>query len=183
MKQLPNVVVEQFPFLVAVSGLGMHKAMMDQFLHLCVKGILFGTYCSSINEIKMTKYWRTHLSYVDRLWDHVKGRRKFGTDNQFAPQPFYQYKSVGEYNGILLKPRLLRKLFLQVMSTMEEYLQESFQLHPDESESSDHSFKYAKGISAGNRQGKPYGCTYDSVSLNGKITFNWMCPTALGVSL
>ena len=80
-----------------------------------VKGILFGTYCSSINEIKMTKYWRTHLSYVDRLWDYVKGHKSFGTDDQFVPQPFYQYKSVGEYNGILLKPRLLRKLFLQVL--------------------------------------------------------------------
>lgn len=171
MGQLPNVVVEQFPFLPTASGIGIHKSMMHQFLYLCTKGILFGTYCNAINEMKMTKYWSTHCTYLDRLHDKAKGFGDF-----FVPMPFYPFQSVGEYNGILLKPSLMRKLFLQVMNTFEKYLQESFQLCSDESESSDHTFKFAKMISCF-RAGKVFLASYDSISLAGLCTFNRLCHT------
>ena len=72
MSQLPNAISEMFPFLATASGLGIHESMMYQFLHLCTKGILFGTYCGSINEAKMTRYWKNHLCYLDRLSDKIK---------------------------------------------------------------------------------------------------------------
>jgi hypothetical protein len=118
MAQLPNVVVERFPFFTSVSGIGLHQTMMQQFLHLCIKGILFGTYCASINEIKNVRYWKDHLSYLDVLSDKAQGRAALvaaaDVNDWFVPQPFYPFKSPGEYNGILLKPRLLRNLFLRV---------------------------------------------------------------------
>jgi hypothetical protein len=121
MAQLPNVVVDMFPFLATVSGIGMHEAMVHQFLHLCVKGILFGTYSASINEIKTVRYWKDHLSYLDVLSDKVKGRSALveaGATDYFVPQPFYPFKSPGEYNGILLKPKLVRSIFLRVRSLL-----------------------------------------------------------------
>jgi hypothetical protein len=121
MAQLPNVVVDRFPFLATVSGIGMHEAMVHQFLHLCVKGILFGTYSASINEIKTVRYWKDHLSYLDVLSDKVKGRSALveaGATDYFVPQPFYPFKSPGEYNGILLKPKLVRSIFLRVRSLL-----------------------------------------------------------------
>lgn len=68
--------------------------------------------------------------------------------NQVVLKPFYQCKSVECYNGIELKPRLLRTLFMQVIGSLEEVTQISFHLHPDESEAADHTFKLAKMISA-----------------------------------
>ena len=56
------------------------------------------------------------------------------------------------------------------MSSLEQYMQYSFQLNPDESEASDHSFKFAKQIYAGGRQ--VFTATYDSMALSGKCTFN-----------
>ena len=44
-------------------------------------------------------------------------------------------------------------------------MQESFQLHPDEGESSDHSFRTAARVKTFFRTGKVYSATYDSLSL------------------
>lgn len=65
----------------------------------------------------------------------------------------------------------------QVMRTLEDYLQASFQLNLDESESPDHSFKFAKMIMSFVRCGKIWTGTYDSVSLKGLITMNFFCHT------
>ena len=173
MEQLPSAVVESFPFMVTASGIGMHRAMMFQFLFLATKGVLFSTYAKSINEMKMARYWTTHGVYLDLLADTVVAKTKLKTMDDFTPRPFPPYKSVGEYNGILLKPRLLKKLFLQFMRSRETYMQESFQLHPDESEASDHSFKFAKQVTVFNRGGRVWLCTYDSMSLGGNCTFNF----------
>lgn len=171
MAQLPTVIAEKFPYLVTPSGLGIHQAMMEQFLPLSVKGILFGTYCSSINEMKMTEHWRTHCNYLDLLSDTMK------IQTSMVPKPFFSYKSIGYYNGIKFRPSLLRKLFLQIMGSWETYLQESFQMHPDESESSDHTFKFVKMIAASKRAGKVFLASYDSISLAGMCTFNRLVHT------
>lgn len=63
------------------------------------------------------------------------------------------------------------------MLNLEKYLQTSFQLHPDESESSDHSFKFASQISASIRMGKVYTASYDSVGLAGMCNFNRLVHT------
>jgi hypothetical protein len=118
LAQLPNPAIENFPFLTTASGLGLHKSMMHQFIHLCIKGVLFGTYCASINEARMVQFHQTHLSYLDVLHDVVERRSNMpgsGTeDDTFVPKPFFPFSSPGSYNGILLKPSLLRHLFIRV---------------------------------------------------------------------
>lgn len=71
------------------------------------------------------------------LSDMAKGVNAYNGLREVALKPFYPYKSIGHYNGIVLKPRLLQTLILQVVGSMEEYMQISFQLHPDESEAAD----------------------------------------------
>ena len=51
MKQLPNAVTESFPFLMTASGLGMHESLMQMFMVLCTKGILFSTFAASVNAV------------------------------------------------------------------------------------------------------------------------------------
>ena len=68
-------------------------------------------------------------------------------------------------------------LWPQVMYTLEPYLQNKFQLSPDESEASDHSFKFANMISASIRTGKVFMASYDSLSLSGMCTFNRLVHT------
>lgn len=63
------------------------------------------------------------------------------------------------------------------MRTSESYMQESFQLHPDEGESSDHSFKAAGRVKTFFRTGKVYSASYDSLSLHGFVNFNRFCHT------
>ena len=89
MAQLPNILVEQFPFLVTPSGLGIHRSMMLQFLHLCTKGILFGTFCNGINEMKKYKYWTSNMCYLDRLSDVITNPllAAMGMDEQVECQP------------------------------------------------------------------------------------------------
>lgn len=50
-------------------------------------------------------------------------------------------------------------------------------MHPDESESSDHTFKFAKMIAASKRAGKVFLASYDSISLAGMCTFNRLVHT------
>ena len=114
MVQLPTAVTEKFPFLVTDGGLGMHVSMIRQFICLCTKGILFSTFCDSINEPKMTRYWEKHANYLDTLKDHTANSIEGHSSMGFVKRPFPPYVSPGEYNGVLLKPGLVRKLFLQV---------------------------------------------------------------------
>jgi hypothetical protein len=145
--------------------------------------------------------------YLDVLHDIVESRSKLpgagGAHDQFVPTPFYPFESPGEYNGMLLKPGLVQTIFLrvslgsrllytamiydltfpmnyfnlQVMTNLETYLQNSFQMHPDEREWSDPLFKFADMLFAAIRAGKVFTATYDSISLAGKANFNRLVHT------
>ena len=64
---------------------------------------------------------------------------------------------------------------MKSMEAMEEYMQLSFQMNLDESESPDHSFKFAKMIKSVIRTGRIWNGTYDSISLSGLVTMNFFC--------
>ena len=177
MAQLPTVVASRFPFVATVRGLGIHQSMMYQFLCLATKGVLFSTYCRSVNEAKETRYWQQHASYLDSLAEYMEGRNNLGGEDFFVAKPFCAYQTIGEYNGIRLKPSLLKNLFVKVMEVMEDYLQESFQLHVDEGIQADHTFKFAKMIMAAIRKGKVFHASYDALGLDGFINFNRLTHT------
>lgn len=63
------------------------------------------------------------------------------------------------------------------MNSLEPYLQNSFQMHPDESEAPDHSHKVANIISASGKKGKLFFASYDTISLRGFCNFNRMTHT------
>jgi len=109
LDQLPTPIVECFPFLTTAKGQGIHEMMMHQFLNLAMKGILFGTYCASINEMKRMQYSMQHISYLDHLAAYVAGRIEYA---DVVVQPFAPFGSPGEYHGVELRPKLLRTLFL-----------------------------------------------------------------------
>ena len=72
----------------------------------------------------------------------------------------------------------MRKLFLQVMHQWEPYFQESFQLHADKADNSDHTFKFAAMIKApSNRAGQTYSTNYDSLSNHGMVNINMFTHT------
>ena len=103
MKQLPNAVTESFPFLMTASGLGMHESLMQMFMVLCTKGILFSTFAASVNAAKKFKYWRSHLNYLDKVYDKTSKTERLQVQSSFHPMPFSPYDYAGEYNGIDLK--------------------------------------------------------------------------------
>ena len=203
LSQLPTVVNERFPFLTAISGLGMHEAMMCHFLHLVTKGVMFGTYATSINEIKNVPHCQQHVSHLDNMSDYLSARAELGVDAKelLVPMPFPPCQLVGEHNGIELKPRLLKKLFirvssqieiprqccsmecgeltalLQTLDTLENYLQNLFQLKCCEGIQADHTFKCAAMIMAAIRKGKVFHASYDAVGLNGYVNFNRLTHT------
>lgn len=115
MQQLPTVVVEHFPFLTTRGGLGLHNSVMDTFMYLCTKGVLFGSFCQAVNEGRKRKYFQDHCSYLDIKHDEQMQRDNNPTFEDFSvAMPFSTFEDPGEYNGILLKPGLLRYLFLEV---------------------------------------------------------------------
>jgi hypothetical protein len=58
-----------------------------------------------------------------------------------------------------------------MMTDLETCLQNSFQMHPDKSESSDHSFKFVDVIFAAIGFGKAFTARHNSMSLAGKANF------------
>jgi hypothetical protein len=49
LSQVPTPVAECFPFVTVRGGLGIHEALLYQFMYLVMKGVLFGSWCQSIN--------------------------------------------------------------------------------------------------------------------------------------
>jgi hypothetical protein len=50
----------------------LYEAMMYyQFLHLATKGIMYGTFVNSMNEMKRIAYTKDHISYLDH-WLNIK---------------------------------------------------------------------------------------------------------------
>jgi hypothetical protein len=69
---MPTAIVERFPFLTTVSGPGMHKAMMYQFLRLATKGIMYGKFVNLMNEMKSIAYTKDHISYLNHLAEYLE---------------------------------------------------------------------------------------------------------------
>jgi hypothetical protein len=109
LPQFPTPVVERFPFLKVSRGLGMHQDLLFQFMHLATKGILFGTFCSMVNELKRLKYGMTSCSFYDAL----SARLAVNTGGMaiIHAELFPEYQSSGHYHGIDLSPRLIKHCF------------------------------------------------------------------------
>jgi hypothetical protein len=118
MAQSPNPIVERFPFLTTIRGLGTHQAMMDQFIHLAIKGVLFSSHAGSMKVARKTSCHKDHLSCLDVLHDVQRSWSKLpgagGANDQFVPTPFCPLESPGEHDGVLLKPSLVPTAFLRV---------------------------------------------------------------------
>jgi hypothetical protein len=67
LSQLPTQIVELFPFMTTQWGPGMHEKMVYQFIHFATKGVMFGTYTNSLNELKRLRYAQQHVSFLDQV--------------------------------------------------------------------------------------------------------------------
>ena len=170
ISQLPTTIVEMFPFLTTVRGPGLSQMVLYHFMELATKGVSFGMYASSVNHIRRLQHSIMHCNYLDRLsvWNNTRSELDTGIAQPFAP-----FFSLGEYNGIELKPRLLKTIFFRTMRILEPYIQTSFQVAVDDGASGDHTFKYASGIKApGKSPGQIFYASYTVTSLQGLININ-----------
>ena len=167
LAQLPTTVVEAFPFITSRKGAGIHQALLLQFTHLATKGILYGTFSNMVNELKRFGHSLTHVRFLDILQDR---REKAAAAQQtILPEMFPAYQSSGEYHGIDLEPRVLKKHFFRRMDADETYYQTSCQLNSDEGGSADLTFKTAKKVAAAGRKGKIFEASLTKTALSGKI--------------
>ena len=120
----------------------------------------------------MKRYWHTreHLSYLDCLEERLnrlaKNNDAFET---IYPEFFPEYSSCGEYHGIDITPRVLKRIFFCYMGTIENYLQKSFQRHADDRGSADFTYKTAKKVVPPGRKGELFKASYTKNSLQGKM--------------
>jgi hypothetical protein len=171
LSQLPTIIAERLPFLTTGAGLGVHRLMLYQFMHMATKGILYGTFVSIYNELYRVDHDIDHCSFLDATADYQVGASALGIQAK-TPEPFAPFHSPGEYNGILLRIGVIKHLFYRTMDSMEAYMQKSFQSSVDNGESPDHTFKFANGLKLKNRPGKVFTASYTSVSLQGKVTLS-----------
>jgi len=74
LSQLPTKIVERFPFVTTIGGPGIHQSMIFHFVHLLTKGIMYGTYAKSINELHNIRYACDTISYYDCAADYTQGK-------------------------------------------------------------------------------------------------------------
>ena len=91
------------------------------------------------------------------------------------PQPFSKYNDQNAYAGIYITENLVSSAILGFLISREKYRQYSFQHTRSHGASTDHAFKYVKGVRAGKRKGRPFTSTYGNLSLNGQVDFLRMC--------
>ena len=82
LSQLPTRVVERFPFITTIGGAGIHQAMIFNFVNLMTKGLMYGTYTKSINELHNIRYAFDSIGYYDSIADLNKGRETFQIDDK-----------------------------------------------------------------------------------------------------
>jgi hypothetical protein len=152
LAQLPTIIAERLPFLTTGAGLGVHRLMLYQFMHMATKGILYGTFVNIYNELYRLDHDIDHCSFLDGTADYQGGTGALGLQPK-KPEPFAAFRSPGEYNGILLRVGLVKHLFYRTMDSMEAYMQKSFQASVDNGESPDHTFKFANGLKLKDRPG------------------------------
>jgi 3'-5' exonuclease len=177
LKQLPEAIVQAFPFETTVNGPGMAKHMINSFLCLATKGIMYGTFANMQNEQYRIKYTNDHYTFLlaSQAY-HSRSILNFfnvdGPQSRTMPGVFAPFYSPGLYHGMLLSPALVRKMFTCHMEKPEvqEDLEKRFQMSCDEGASPDHTHKYAKGIKIPGRPGHPFTASYTIMSLGGLLT-------------
>ena len=169
LAQLPTRVVETLPFLTRPKGPCMSTMMIFSFMSMATKGIMFGTFASIFNELYAIKHTEDHLSYLEAVIDRTEGIDRFGLTPQTLPKVFAPFQSAGEYNGIKLRPSLVRHYFYNAAEALEPYRQTSFQASVDGGSVADHTHKFASGIKIPGRRGHPFTASYSILALNGKV--------------
>ena len=156
LAQLPTRVAERFPYIVPNSkGPGIHQGLIYMFANLATKQVMIGTFVNMINELYRTQYDRDRISYYDAAYERVKKTSENPYFQSFKfTEPFSTYDTPGEYGGLRLSRHLMKNAFLFFMRSHEEYMQTYFPKCSDEGVTVDHTFKYAKMISAPGGQEK-----------------------------
>jgi hypothetical protein len=128
MAQLPTRMVQQFPFLMTVGGPHVSQSLLFQFMCLVLKGIMYGTFVKSINEIYRVLYSISHLTYLDVL---QTGSDAFTDDEDSVPilQPWQK-----------LSTSLLKHLLFWTIDSLEPEAQKSVEMLVDDGVSPDHTF-------------------------------------------
>ena len=81
LSQLPTRVVERFPFFCTRRGPGIHNSLIFHFISLIGKGIMYGSYVDSINELHKIRYAMESISYYDTIADTLQSEMV-----EFAPK-------------------------------------------------------------------------------------------------
>jgi len=168
LAQLPTPVVEAFPFITSSKGPGIHQVLLLQFNYLATKGIMYGTYTNMVNELKRFGHSAIHARYLNILENRVD-QAQHSQLQTIVPEVFPPYQSSGEYHGMDLEPRILKKHFIQRQEVDEDYHQRSFQTASDIAGSSDLTYKTAKKVSASGRKGQVFEASLTKDALNGKM--------------
>jgi hypothetical protein len=84
LPQLPTRVVERFPFFTSKRGPGIHQSIIFHFISLVGKGIMYGSYVNSINEIHRIRYSMESISYYDAVAEVLECSEANG--GVFAPR-------------------------------------------------------------------------------------------------
>jgi len=163
---LPTTIAERFPYISVKKGPGIHRSMMVQFLSLCTEGVLFSTYAKSVNINQRYRYDLSRVGYLDSLSDDRHGITQYLNTN--LPVLYPSFFSLGEFNGIEMTTRMMKRFFLTFMKSRETYLQESFIFCNDEGVSTDHSHKFSRKIYSGKRQ--LFNASYNIMSLAGQVS-------------
>jgi hypothetical protein len=112
-----------------------------------------------------------HISYLDCLVDWAP----LFSQNKKVKRPFSEFRSVGHFNRVRLDERLLKKLYNSFMAVNEPYMQASFQCHVDEGCTGDdthkfNSFIFLKPPEKNSAVVQPFGASWTSTNLNGRIS-------------
>jgi hypothetical protein len=119
LSQVPTPVAECFPFVTVPGGLGIHEALLYQFMYLVMKGVLFGSWCQSINEAKNTLYAKSHFSHLDCVSEWKMNHPALYNNNNVVI-PFSPPRQVGNYNWMPIEPKFTCKVYIQVRITNSE---------------------------------------------------------------
>jgi len=110
------------------------------------------------------------ISYYDTI-----AEKKDLADNiefEFIPKVFSNFDSAGEYGGIKLTAKLLRRFTFNYILSQEKYFQASFQMVYDKGNASNHTHKLSKVIQLSRWNGDVFTAPYTVLSQKGLVCFN-----------
>lgn len=67
LEQIPTRVLERFPFFTSKKGIGIHQSIVFQFVSLADKGIMYGTFVKTLNEVHRIQYDMNVISFYDSI--------------------------------------------------------------------------------------------------------------------